>query len=217
MLLVSTFILLEFYALLLNNANFLNVRVIIKVMDKAKNKKNHGLKKFLILISILIGYAIFVIIKFGVKDGLAATALTWAFFVTCTPIADAGFIVDFPVRLFTGLKMIWSEVIVWVLAISIIAYNYIFNIEVFGRMELLEVFKKIIETPWPLWTIVIVSFFGTFLSIYIGDQIYNLVQQHNHHKHIKKLQLQRLFIEVTMFVIILVMYFSLLNLTGVTI
>lgn len=182
-----------------------------------KNPKNHGLKKFLILLGILVLYAIFVIVKFGVKDGLAATGLTWAFFVLCTPIADAGFIVDFPVRLVVGLKMIYSELIVWGLALTIVAFNLLLNVEVFQKMEILEVFYTIIKTPWPLWSIVIVSAIGTFLSIYIGDQIYSMVQQHNHHKHIKRLQLQRLYLELGMFSVILVLYFALLNLTGITI
>lgn len=184
---------------------------------KPKTNKTHGLKKFLLLLAILVSYMVFVIVKFGVADGLAATALTWAFFVTCTPIADAGFIVDFPVRLVIGLKMIWSEVIVWVMAFIIISYNYFFNIEVFSNMEILTLFKTIIVNPWPLWTITIVSAIGTFLSIYIGDQIYTLVQQYNHHKKIKKLQIQRVVIEVVVFSIVVAMYFGLLSLTGITI
>jgi hypothetical protein len=54
--------------------------------------------KFLLLFTILIFYFAFISFKYGVKDGFAITLLTWSFFVLCTPIADAGFILDFPIR-----------------------------------------------------------------------------------------------------------------------
>lgn len=193
--------------------------VIIKlvVKQKLKYKHPHGLKKFIILLAILISYMVFVMLKFGVEDGLAATALTWAFFVTCTPIADAGFIVDFPVRLVIGLKMIWSEVIVWGLALLIIAYGLAFKAELFSQLELLELFKTILKNPWPLWNIIIISAVGTFLSIYIGDQIYTMVQEKKHHHHIKKLQIQRLVFELFVFIIVLALYFIFLSLNGLSI
>lgn len=188
-------------------------------MDKIKNlyKHPHGLKKFIVLLIIFFAYAIFVMFKFGVADGLAVTLLTWAFFVTCTPIADAGFILDFPIRLVTGLKMLYSEIIVWVLAIIIILYNLSFNSDVFESFEVLSIFKEIVTTPWPLWGIVIVSGIGTFLSIYIADQIYSMVQAKRHHKHIQKMQLRRLFVEVIMFITVLGIYFMMLSLTHISI
>ena len=186
-------------------------------MPKSKTKKLHGLRKFIILLTILAGYMLFVITKFGVSEGLAATALTWAFFVTCTPIADAGFILDFPLRLLFGIKMIISEILVWAIAFAISGYFYFVNIAVFQNLEILKLFLAIIENPWPLWSIVLVSAAGTFLSIYIGDQIYTMVQQHNHHKHIKKLQFKRLALEVVVFIFVVGLYFALLGLTEITI
>ncbi len=46
-----------------------------------------------------------------------AVALTWSFFVLCTPVADAGILLDFPLRLLFGIRMIVSELAVWALAI----------------------------------------------------------------------------------------------------
>lgn len=185
----------------------------IIIMDMKQTKK-HGLKKFIILALILVGYMFFVVSKFGVGDGLMATALTWAFFVTCTPIADAGFLVDFPVRMVIGLKMIYSEIIVWALAFGFVGFGLVFMPEVFDQLKILRLFDEIIYTPWPLWLIVIISGIGTFLSIYIGDQIYSLVQQHNHHKKIKKLQINRIVVEAIMFIVIIGLYFGLLHITG---
>lgn len=186
-------------------------------MTKYEYKQKHGFKKFLLLILILALYAGFVTAKYGIKDGLTVTLLTWSFFVTCTPIADAGFLIDFPVRVIVGLKMIYSELIVWALAILIIGTNFLFNKNIFETTYLMKLFHEILTTPWPLWIIVIVSAIGTFLSIYIGDQIYNLVQQRNHHKKIKKLQIKRLILELAIFTIVLVLYFVLLKITDTSI
>lgn len=173
----------------------------------------HGIKKFLLLILILGVYATYVVSKFGVHDGLSATALTWAFFVTCTPIADAGFIIDFPVRVLLGVKMIWAELAVWLIAGGVVIYNLLYNAMVFESMAVLQLFKEILTMPWPLWMIIVTSAVGTFLSIYIGDQIYTLVQQHRHRhtKHKRRLQRKRLIIELIIFFLVVAIYFLLLE------
>ena len=183
----------------------------------AKTKKRSGLRKFLILTAILLGYEVFVILKFGLKDGLLATALTWAFFVTCTPIADAGFIVDFPIRLVTGFKMFYSEIIVWVIAGLIIAGSFIFKNDIFEKLALFKLFKTILIHPWPLWSVIVVSCVGTFMSLHIGDQIYTIVEEHKHRKKIRKLRYQRLALELLLFGFVVGMYFVLLHLTGIKI
>ncbi|MBP9812988.1 hypothetical protein KBC51_00925 [Candidatus Saccharibacteria bacterium] len=187
------------------------------VKVKKSNKKVHGIKKFIFLVSILLAYGLFVVFKFGIQDGLSVTLLTWAFFVTCTPIADAGFLVDFPVRVIFGFKMIFSELVVWVLATIIIVASLGLNPTIFETTKLLEIFHTVLINPWPLWSIIIASAIGTFLSIYIGDEIYNLVQMHNHHKRIRKLQYRRLILEILLFIFVLLLYFALLQLTNVAI
>ncbi|MCA9346431.1 hypothetical protein KC960_02990 [Candidatus Saccharibacteria bacterium] len=176
-----------------------------------------GFRKFLTLLAILVAYGVFVVLKFGLKDGISATLLTWAFFVTCTPIADAGFIVDFPVRVVVGFKMIYSEIIVWVVAGLIIFGSLAFNEALFDKLHLFRVFKTILLNPWPLWSIILISCAGTFISLHIGDQIYNLVQDFRDKKRIKKLRLKRIGIEGVLFVLIVGWYFILLNLTGIKI
>ena len=156
-------------------------------------------------------------LKFGIEDGLIVTVLTWAFFVLCTPIADAGFIVDFPVRMLFGIKMIKSELIVWSLAISITVLSLIFAQNIFEQIELLALFYNILTNPWPFWGIIILSAIGSFLSINLGDNIINLVQQKRHHHKLKKLQLKRLLIELSLFIVVLSIYFILLKMMHITI
>lgn len=178
---------------------------------------SHGSGKFLLLLLIIAAYATFVSVKFGIQDGLSVTLLTWAFFVTCTPIADAGFLVDFPVRIAIGLKMLWSEVVVWVLAAIIIVSNLVLNPVIFENTLALNVLYTVVTNPWPLWLIVVVSAAGTFLSIHIGDQIFSMVAARYHKTHIARLQVKRFVIEATVFVVVIALYAWLLHATGIAI
>ena len=42
-------------------------------------------------------YFVYLVYEYGIEDGGMVTLLTWSFFVLCTPVADAGFLLDFPI------------------------------------------------------------------------------------------------------------------------
>ena len=75
--------------------------------------------KFILLCGVFVGYFAYLSYEFDLMTGGIAALLTWSFFVLCTPVADAGFLLDFPIRLLFGVRMIVSEVAVWVLAFAI--------------------------------------------------------------------------------------------------
>lgn len=113
-------------------------------------------------------------------------ALTWSFFVLCTPVADAGFLLDFPVRLITGLRMIFSEVIVWIIAISLNLGTLHFSPQSYENTFLTSLLYKIITTPWPYWSIILLCASGTFLSIKFGDEAMDVITHKNrdyYHRH----------------------------------
>ena len=56
--------------------------------------KREGLFKFLLLLAVLAGYFGYLSWEYDLKTGGVVAALTWSFFVLCTPIADAGFLLD---------------------------------------------------------------------------------------------------------------------------
>lgn len=147
--------------------------------------KRKVLIKFVLLLLLLVGYFVFLAFKYGVKDGLSATVLTWSVFVFCTPIADAGFLIDFPVRLITKMRMIFSEMIVWTLATSINLYSIFFNQGIYDKTGLLKIFKHILLNPFPFWSIIILSALGTYLSIYFGDELIDVAKNKNRKKFIK--------------------------------
>ncbi len=175
----------------------------------------HPFVKFLIVLSFFIVYLAVTVINFGVGNGIMVALLTWTFFVFCTPIADAGILIDFPLRLITGLRMIYSEILVWVLAFFINIFAYYTNPLVYDKTIILTLFKHILLHPFPFWIIIILSALGTFLSVYFGDEILDILsskkrERKKYDKHTTKYKLI-MFLFIIIFIIILY-YFLLSNL-----
>ena len=148
--------------------------------------KRHSLMKYLLVLGVVVGYFAFVSLHYGWKDGILITILTWSFFVFCTPVADAGFLLDFPIRLITGMRMIKSELMVWVIAFIINAMVMWWNPSIYHKTFLLRLFHYIITHPIPMWLIVVLSAAGTFLSIYFGDEMLDVIEHKDreaYHKH----------------------------------
>ncbi len=155
----------------------------IKGLIKFNHLLSHETKrkvfiKFILVLLVFVSYALYVIFKFGAKEGISIAFLTWSFFVLSTPVADAGFLLDFPIRLITSLKMWLSEIFVWLIAISLNLYFYFFEPEIYQSTVLLKIFYTILSNPYPYWSIIFLSGLGTFLSIYLGDVLLDKVKHH---------------------------------------
>jgi len=169
--------------------------------------KRHVLKRFVFFLSIVIAYFGITSYQYGLDNGIAVTIITWSFFVFCTPIADAGFLLDFPIRLLTRIRMIYSEVFVWGIATisNIIALTFFPNI--YEKTILLILLKKILLTPLPFGLIILLSAIGTFMSIYFGDELLDKVNHSErvaYHKHKKKHKM--IFIAFIISLVIMVYY-----------
>ncbi len=138
--------------------------------------KKHVFLKFLLIFSVFLIYFIFITVEYGLKDGFFVTMLTWSFFVLCTPIADAGFLLDFPVRLITRIRMFFSESIVWGIAILLNFYTFFIHPEIYTKTKLLLLFQHILAHPFPFWAIILLSAVGTFMSIQFGDELMDKVR-----------------------------------------
>ncbi len=141
--------------------------------------------KFIAVVLVFVGYFLFVAGRLGFENGLYVTGLTWSFFVLSTPVADAGFLLDFPLRLLLGIRMVVSESVVWLIAAGMNILALGTKPELYSSTNLLEVFKKILETPWPYWSIIALSAIGTFMSVIFGDELIDKVQ-HKDRKIYKK-------------------------------
>jgi hypothetical protein len=171
--------------------------------------------KFATLLAILVGYFIWMSIKYDASTGFGLALLSWSFFVLCTPIADGGFIIAFPVRLLFGVKMALTQIIIWFVAVAInvvMLWKFRSAYELTFLTSLLE---KILTVPYPYWSILIISAAGTLLSIYFGDEMMDVTshkQRQKHHAHGMKL---RIIVTVGLGVLVVIAYYHLLSGLGV--
>ena len=181
----------------------------------AHKTKREELIKFLLLLSVLVGYFGYLSWEYDFATGGIVSALTWSFFVLCTPVADAGFLIDFPVRLITGLRMFFTEMAVWALAIALNMICIAVMPDSYETTFLTSLFYKILTTPWPYWSIIALCAAGTFLSIRFGDEMMDVMAHKDrtyHHKHGFKF---KVIATISLFLIIIWAYYHLLATLGV--
>ncbi len=166
--------------------------------------------------AIVVIYLLISVLQFGLKDGFIVTIVSWSFFVFCTPIADAGFLLDFPVRLVTGVRMLNTEIIVWAIAATVNVITLLSNPAIYQKTALLQLFYQIITKPWPLWLIILLSAVGTFVSIYLGDDAFDIVVSNNKLSMYKRDKI-RIYFSAVIFILTGILYFALLYLTHINI
>ena len=160
-------------------------KITLKHLIKHETKR-YTLLNFIMLFVVLIGYFAFIVLKYGLEKGIVITLLTWSFFVLCTPVAAAGFLLDFPLRLTMKWRMFYNEVGVWAFAILINIIAFIFRPDLYDTFFLLKIFKYILTNPFPYWSIIILSGIGTFFSIHFADELMDVIkhkERKKYHKH----------------------------------
>lgn len=169
--------------------------------------------KFLLLLCLLAGYFFYLSMEYGFSTGGAAALLSWSFFVLCTPIADAGFLLDFPLRLLFGIRMVVSEVVVWAAAITVNLAALQIAPGAYETTVVTRLLHDIISTPYPYWAIIVLSAAGTFLSIRFGDELMDVIHHHDRaffHSHHFKHEL----VLIGFFVMVLFGYYDLMASLG---
>jgi hypothetical protein len=158
--------------------------------QQMKHPRHQVLIKFLALCLLLLSYFLYLTYEYDLITGGVAALITWSFFVLCTPVADAGFLLDFPLRLLFGIRMVVSEIAVWAVAILINVVAFSYFREFYQTTLLTQLMEAILSTPFPYWFVVLLSGIGTFLSIRFGDELMDVIHHkdrdfyHSHHfKH----------------------------------
>lgn len=177
-----------------------------------KLHRHRGLNRFLLVLIILIAYTVFTIYSYGLADGLGVTALTWAFFVFATPIADGGFLIAFPVRMITGFRMLYTQIIVWVTGALLVAAYMLFSPDTFQQSAIPELFYVILTTPWPLGIILLLSAVGTYVSIKFDDDVVDVVASKNKKRALLG-ERKKLYLNIAIFAVTFAAYVYLLQVT----
>jgi hypothetical protein len=148
------------------------------IEEKAVLPKNQLLYKFALLCLLLASYFVYLSIQYDLVTGGIAAILTWSFFVLCTPVADAGFLLDFSLRLLFNFRMLVSEIVVWTIAIIVNIVSIFYFAEYYETTRLTALLKVILTHPHPYWSVILLSAAGTFLSIRFADEIMDVI----HHR-----------------------------------
>jgi len=190
----------------------------IRRRDLIKHQtKRKTLTKFILLLSLLFAYWVFICTRYGTGEGSIITILTWSFFVLCTPIADAGFLLDFPVRILTRIRMFYSEIMVWCFAISLNIYSLIFNNEVYQKTIVLKLFHHILTNPYPYWFLIVVSAIGTFISVSFGDELLDIAHEKHRKMYMKHENKYTIVLFIFIFLFSIILYEFLLQNLGISI
>lgn len=178
--------------------------------------KKHVLLRFFLVFLTFAAYFLFVCFRYGLSKGYLIAFLSWSFFVLCTPIADAGFLIDFPLRLILKFRMLHSEIGVWVVAISLNIFSLTFIPDIYTHTFLLNLFKEILTNVFPYWGIIILAAIGTFFSVYFGDELID-VAKHSERKNFKKHGIKHK-VAITLFIVAftLTIYYYMINRLGIT-
>ena len=98
-----------------------------------------------------------------------------------TPIADAGFLLNVPLRLLFGVRMLVSEMVVWAVAITLNIVSLLFFSSYDDTPVLTRLLHAILTTAYPYWSVVVLSEAGTFLPIRFADEFMDVVHQRGRH------------------------------------
>jgi len=105
--------------------------------------------------------------------------------------------------------------LVWALAILLNIAALILSPESYEFTFLTSLLHKILVTPWPFWSIIILCGLGTFLSVCFGDELLDVISHKDrdfHHAHGFKYKLLAM---VGLFVVIVTAYYHLIATLGV--
>lgn len=190
-----------------------------KLIKFNKHHETHRetLFKFILLVAIVIIYFLYMSFKYGASDGFGVSILTWSFFILCTPVADGGFILAFPIRLLFKVKMAITQVFLWFFALLLNIFMLFKMNDIYDLTFLTQLLKHILSTPYPYWSILIISAIGTLLSILFGDEMMDVTihkDREKHHKHAFKHQT---IITVSLALLTILAYYYLIDSLNITI
>ncbi|WP_108812148.1 hypothetical protein [Sphingorhabdus sp. Alg231-15] len=155
-------------------------------LPKSHQTHRESLWRFLGLIAVLVSYFVYMSWKFDAATGAWLALLSWSFFVLCTPVADGGFVIAFPVRLLFGARMLVTQIIVWIVAVGINVAALLTASESYEDTPLTRLLETILTNPWPYLSILLISAAGTALSIWFGDEMMDVAShadRKKHHRH----------------------------------
>ena len=163
-----------------------------------KNKDKKDEIKFYMYEAINIVFIcilIFYISYHGYTKGIYETLFIWAFLAVATPIPESGLLISLPLKKYFNVKMIYSQIIVSIIALLLLYYFY--NQSFIKPLFIGKVFNDIIKNQrYLVFVISIIS------SIIGSELIDNIIDKLLFYKPIENLVEKS-----TIFLILIITYF----------
>ncbi|MGF1727616.1 hypothetical protein [Photobacterium nomapromontoriensis] len=188
---------------------------IHKQCDPRNETHKETILKFIGLATILLAYFVYMSWKYNAATGFGLMLLTWSFFVLCTPVADGGFLIAFPVRLLFGIRMAVTQVSLWFIAIGFNIYFLLFSAHTYQLTFLTRLLHHILTQPIPYWSILAVSALGTFMSVYFGDEMIDVTTHKDREKYHRHGFKYRILLVIGMGLISVTAYYHLIGSLGI--
>lgn len=125
--------------------------------------------KFFFITSIFVFFIFDLVKQFGYQVGLHLSLLIWSFFVLCMPTTNGGVIIDIPYYIFSGKKPVYSEIIIWFLALVLNFYSFVWYPQIYFQTTITHFLFEILSKPWPRWIIIFLCSVGTFYTVKVSD------------------------------------------------
>ncbi len=147
---------------------FLNTENRYYNIDKIKSYLFNIVSIIFIIIFIFYTY------KKGSLYGGYITVVIWAFFVTLTPVPEAGLLLTFPIKHFFGINMYISQIIISLLAILILIYTYYVKPIIIKSSPIGKIFMYIVKNK--LYSILFISIISSIIGSYLLDELLKYIE-----------------------------------------
>ena len=147
---------------------FLNTENRYYNIDKIKSYLFNIVSIIFIIIFIFYTY------KKGSLYGGYITVVIWAFFVTLTPVPEAGLLLTFPIKHFFGINMYISQIVISLLAILILIYTYYVKPVIIKSSPIGKIFMYIVKNK--LYTILFISIISSIIGSYLLDELLKYIE-----------------------------------------
>jgi hypothetical protein len=113
--------------------------------------------------------------------------------------------------------MVYSELIVWTIALSLNIYFFAYHSAFYNSTIITRAIHQIFSHPYPDWIIIILSAGSTFLSLYFGDELLDVVFHKNRKKYFKYNKWYRFIVVIFVVFLLVFLYRNFLHLFNIEI
>ncbi len=198
--LISVFILFVILSFLILNSN--NNKKVFSTEEENNEEKQ---KTYLYIYDTIVLIFLFLLIIYvfynGYVKGCIKSLFIWAFFVTCTPVPEAGLLFSLPLKRYLKIPMHISQTLVSFLALGMLYYFFINEKKTIDSYLVGKIFLGLINFKY--YSIILISIVSSVLTSELIDNIIN--------NYISKTKISYIYIKIYVIVFFILIYTYLLN------